>query len=49
VQVGYTKRIGLSHLIFAADLLFYTKGDLSAVSQVIEILGRFGHCSGLKG
>lgn len=42
------KRIGLSRLIFVADLLSFTKGDSSAVSQVSEILGRFGDCSGLK-
>lgn len=42
------KKIGLSHLIFADDLLVFSHGNVDAVSVVTDLLGAFGEMSGLK-
>ena len=41
------KKINLTHLFFADDLLIFTKGDLDSVVGVQKVLGLFYSISGL--
>lgn len=42
------KKVGLTHLCFADDLLLFTKGNASSVQQVKIILDKFASASRLK-
>ncbi|XP_057965487.1 uncharacterized protein LOC131156053 [Malania oleifera] len=37
----------LSHLAFANDLIFFSRGDSNSVKQLLDCLGKFSNCSGL--
>lgn len=42
------KKIGLTHLVFADDLLIFTKGNLDSVIEVKHVLNLFYSFSGLQ-
>lgn len=42
------KRLRLTHVCFADDLLLFTRGDLTSVQQLVTILDIFALTSGLK-
>lgn len=42
------RKVGLTHLCFADDLLLFTKGNSKSIQQVQKILDRFAAVSGLK-
>lgn len=42
------KRLSLTHVCFADDLLLFTRGDTTFVQQLLEILDKFAQTSGLK-
>jgi len=41
-------KLGITHPIFADDLLVFTKGDLLSIQTVVQTLDFFGMISGLK-
>lgn len=43
-----SKRISLTHLCFADDLLIFLKGDLPSVLGIKEVIGEFNKYSGLQ-
>lgn len=43
-----TKEIQLNHLIFADDIFFFCKGDISSVQALVHGLHKFSSYSGLK-
>ena len=46
----HPKRQGLNitHLAFADDLILFSRGDVTSVQLLLNKLGNFGNCSGLK-
>lgn len=42
------KRLLLTHVCFADDLLLFTRGDVSSIQQLIKIIDSFAATSGLK-
>lgn len=42
------KQIGLTHLSFTNDIIFFSRGDTQSVSLIIDTLNHFGNCSGLE-
>ncbi|XP_074265559.1 putative mitochondrial protein AtMg01250 [Silene latifolia] len=50
-QVSYHPkcgRLGLNHLIFADDLMIFSRGDLPSVTAVTNTLSKFAKVSGLQ-
>ncbi|XP_074278083.1 uncharacterized protein LOC141601688 [Silene latifolia] len=41
-------QLNLTHLIFADDLMIFTRGDIPSVAAVVQVLDNFGRLSGLK-
>lgn len=41
------KKMHLTHVCFADDLLLFTIGDVSSVQQLVEVLNKFASASGL--
>lgn len=41
------KKLHLTHVCFADDLLLFTRGDVSSIRQLMEVLDRFARVSGL--
>ncbi|WMV12322.1 hypothetical protein MTR67_005707 [Solanum verrucosum] len=42
------KKVKLTHLIFADDLMIFCKGNLASVNRVIEALSHFSATTGLE-
>lgn len=42
------EKIGLSHLAFSDDIIFFSRGDSTSVSIILDTLCCFGQCSGLE-
>lgn len=42
------KRLGLTHVCFANDLLLFARGDTASIKQLLEVLEKFAAVSGLK-
>lgn len=42
------KKVGLIHLCFADDLLLFTRGDITSIQQLLDVLDKFAAASRLR-